>query len=402
MFTIKVKSSISNPDSIHENYTLEIDSPYFKNFDYQWDTDSKFSSIPLINAHDHLIGNWYPRSGINAPYINSHIWVEENKTSPSVLERNKIWVNDGNFDFLNDNAQMLVKLGAYKNLFSAVSLVQDHATLQSPEYYDIFPIEVLREYAQCHSLTLGNWWGGNSAEQEMQRTHGKIPFIIHLAEGLDKNTQKEFTTLKKGNLLKSNTLIVHGICLSKDELKDIKKANASLCWCPCSNLYLIGKTMDIKTALELDINITLGTDSTLTGSINLFEEIRFAHKLLPDLSSKILYKMITTNAYKALYVNQPGLTDPKKNILIMTHKKDNCFDNIIHQEFDDIQLMVQKGIPVYGDISFMEYMKVDESDYSILKIGNKEKFVLGHPEILTEQIDNILGYHKKLPYIPWS
>ena len=72
MFRVKVKSSISSIDKIIPGQWIEIDSPYFKNSDYVWDSEHFLDSIPLVNSHDHLIGNWYPRSGINAPYINSH------------------------------------------------------------------------------------------------------------------------------------------------------------------------------------------------------------------------------------------------------------------------------------------------------------------------------------------
>ncbi len=85
----------------------------------------------------------------------------------------------------------------------------------------------------------------------------------------------------------------------------------------------------------------------------------------------------------------------------MTNKKEDAFDNILYQEIDDIQLMVQRGVPLYGDISFMEYLNVDENDYYFFKTGNKEKFVVGHPEQIIDKIDSILGYHKSLPYIPF-
>ncbi|MBP7562893.1 MAG: amidohydrolase family protein [Candidatus Cloacimonetes bacterium] len=402
MFKIKVKQSIKSIDEVRPDQWIEIDSPYFKKGEYHWDSEHFLNSIPIINSHDHLIGNWYPRSGTNAPYINSHIWVEDNKTSSSVQERNKIWTNDGSFNMMSGNAPLLVKLGAFKNLFSGASIVQDHGTQQVSEYYDMFPIEVVRHYGQCHSITLGNWWGGNTPEQEMIRTEGKMPFIIHLAEGLDENTRLEFSKLKKAGLLKQNTLIIHGICLTRPELDDVKQIGASICWCPGSNYYLIGQTLDIKSCMEKGINVVIGTDSTLTGSINLIEEIRFAHKKFPDIDAKILYRMVTHNAYRAMYINDPELIDPAKNILIMSNKKEYAFDNILHQEMDDIHLMVQKGIPIYGDISFMEYMNVNENDYYTFKVGNKEKFVIGHPEKITAKIDEILGYHKSLPYLPWE
>jgi hypothetical protein len=49
----------------------------------------------------------------------------------------------------------------------------------------------------------------------------------------------------------------------------------------------------------------------------------------------------------------------------------------------------------------MDHLNVDEKDYYFFKVGNKEKFVVGHPEKIIENIDSILGYHKSLPYIPF-
>ena len=80
MFKIKVKQSIKSIDEVRPDQWIEIDSSYFKNTEYNWNSERFLNSIPIINSHDHLIGNWYPRSGTNAPYINSHIWVEDNKT----------------------------------------------------------------------------------------------------------------------------------------------------------------------------------------------------------------------------------------------------------------------------------------------------------------------------------
>ncbi|MDX9869547.1 MAG: amidohydrolase family protein, partial [Candidatus Cloacimonadales bacterium] len=376
MFKIKVKQSIQSLDEVRNNHWVEIDSAFFKSGEYQWDNNSLLKSIPLINSHDHLVGNWYPKSGTNAPYLNSHQWVEDNKISASMAERNKIWENSGKFDLMEKNAPLLVKLGAFKNLFSGVSIVQDHGVQQDPAYYEMFPIEVVKDYAQCHSITLGNWWGGDTPEEEMKKSKGRMPFIIHLAEGLDDETKNEFTLLKKAGLLKQNTLIIHGIALTRSELDDIKAVGASVCWCPNSNNYLIGQTLDIMSCFEKGVNVVLGTDSSMTGSINMLEEIRYAKKEFPIITAKQLYQMVTTNAYRALYVNDAELLDPRKNLLIISKKKEDPFENILYQEIDDVHLMVQKGVPLYGDISFMDHLNVDEKDYYFFKVGNKEKFVV--------------------------
>lgn len=402
MFKIQCSKSVLIPDEIREKEWIEIDSPFFKSAEIKWDADKKLNCIPWINAHDHLIGNWYPKSGANAPYPNSHIWVEENKVSKSVMERSKIWTNNGAFNLMEGNAPLLVKLGTYKNLFSGVSIVQDHGAIQVNDYYEMFPIEVIRKYGQCHSITLGNWWGGNSPEVEMELTEGIHPFIIHLAEGVDDLTLHEFTLLKQKKLLRPNTLIIHGISLTREEIRECAQIGASICWCPGSNMYLIGKTLDIETCLEFGVNVVIGTDSTLTGGINLIDEMRSAVKSKPAVSTKEIFKMITINARKALMVTDPQLLDPRKNVLIINNKKENPFDNLLFQEFDDIGLMVQKGVPLYGDIRYFEYLNVNENDYEFFKIGQSEKFVIGNPVEITRTIDQILGYHKQLPYIPWQ
>ncbi len=82
---------------------------------------------PLINSHDHLVGNWVPRAGDNRPYQNSHIWVEDMKGSFAYRERDQFWKNDGSFDLLEPLANTVARLGAYKNLLSGCGSVEDHA-----------------------------------------------------------------------------------------------------------------------------------------------------------------------------------------------------------------------------------------------------------------------------------
>ncbi|HHE38923.1 MAG TPA: chlorohydrolase, partial [Candidatus Cloacimonetes bacterium] len=178
----KVNSCIFNSDKVISGIEIELKSKLLKKEDAFFDCSDKFSYPPFINGHDHLIGNWYPRSGDNRPYPNSDVWVEDMKNSKSYLERNKVWINDGKFDLTKGTANLLTSLGIYKNIFSGCHAVQDHGPNQIDEYYEQFPINVIREYRQCHSIELGNWWGGKSAKEEWEDTKGQMPFIIHLAE----------------------------------------------------------------------------------------------------------------------------------------------------------------------------------------------------------------------------
>jgi hypothetical protein len=49
----------------------------------------------------------------------------------------------------------------------------------------------------------------------------------------------------------------------------------------------------------------------------------------------------------------------------------------------------------------MELLNLDEDKYTTFRTGNKEKFVIDDPIDLNEQIDEVLGYHKDFPYLPF-
>jgi hypothetical protein len=350
-----------------------------------------------------LISNWYPKAGDGKPYKNVSKWVVEMRSTPTFRERNKVWINDGSFDLTQGNATLITKLGIYKNLFSGCVVVQDHISKQKDEYYTNNPITVLKEYTQCHSLEMGNWWGGDDAITEWKKTQGKMPFIVHLGEGTDEAAKSCFPTLEKMNLLQPNTMIIHGIALSREELKKCAENGTTICWCPESNFFLIGQTLDIESCIELGVNVVLGTDSTMSGGINLLSEIKYAHSKFPDFPLKEIFRMITSNATRALFLpeNYAQLSQETHNLLLLRKKHSDVFQNIVHTEIGDIALLLHEGNPIYGDLEFLEFFEIVEDDYFIFQINGADKFVLGHPEKITKQIDEILGYHKDFPYLPF-
>jgi len=357
----------------------------------------------LINSHDHLVGNWYPRSGTHRPYINSHIWVEDMKQSASYLERNRYWVNDGSFRQNEGRALQVAALGVYKNVFSGVGVVQDHAPNQVPGFYTRWPIQVLQEYRQAHSVTLNNWWGGGELEEEMDASQGKMPFIIHLGEGTDEVTRGEFDQLVRRGLLRPNTLIIHGISLTEDELAQCAAAGASICWCPASNDYLLEQALNVSAALRLGVNLVLGTDSTQTGSINMFSELRAAHQFMPHIPPQQLFGMVTANAARALHLSsgEGELGETNRHLLVTRRYHQDAFANLLNVDKEDILLFVYNGRPVYGLAHYLTYFDVDPADFDLFHLRGEERFVAGHPMAVVAEIDSVLGYHKAFPYLPF-
>jgi len=401
---IRPAVSVIDPDRFERQLDLHIKFSGCSADAESPDVESAYAYAPFINPHDHLVGNWFPRSGDNHPYPSSHQWVEDMKNSFSVQERSNFWTNNGNGDYTDPNAYILAQLGMYKNLFSGCAYVSDHGPVQPDSYYEGFPLSVLKEFRQCHSITLSNWWGGLSATEEMALTLGKMPFIIHLGEGTDAVTRKEFSALKKLGLLKPNLLIIHGIALTKADLKEIASAGASICWCPVSNFYLIGKTLDIQTCLDLGINVVLGTDSTQTGSINLLDEFSQAHLKFPDIPLTELYKMISVNAAQALFLPpEQAMLIPEEtaDLVLIDALEHDPLENLLEVTSENIRLLLHKGIPLYGDAEWLECLETLPAAYTEFRVGKREKFVIGDPLELNDRIDAVLGYHKDFPYLPF-
>jgi 5-methylthioadenosine/S-adenosylhomocysteine deaminase len=390
---------VVTPDDIRENLGLQLseEGPSLK-------IPHSIAYAPLINSHDHLIGNWVPRAGDHRPYPNSHIWVEDMKDSFSFEERSKYWFNDGSFKLLEPKAYSIARLGAYKNLFSGCGIVHDHAPLQDDAYYDNMPIIVPKHFRQCHSITLGNWWGGGSPEEELAQSKGKMPFIIHLGEGSDEVTKAEFALLEERKLLMANTMMIHGIAFSKQDIRRIAEIGATVCWCPGSNYYLIGETFDIDYAMEAGANVVIGTDSTMSGETNLIAEFAVIREHFPHIAPREMYRMVTRNAARALYLNPAYASlNPVKtsNLLLLDRVESDPFENLMTLDAPGIKLLMVDGIPRYGDSEYLELLDTPDEEYTLFRAGNREKFVIGDPLEINDAIDDALGYHKDFPYLPF-
>lgn len=159
----------------------------------------------------------------------------------------------------------------------------------------------------------------------------KMPFSIHLDESDDerefiKNGKGEWADFlasrnidysswpvpsespvvyaEKAGILDSRTLCVHLCGSSEKDLDIIKKKNAKVCLCPRSNINLHGILPDVEKMILKGIRPCLGTDSLAsTGSLSLFDEIRFLYKKFPNISPSTLFEMATINGASALGVS---------------------------------------------------------------------------------------------------
>jgi 5-methylthioadenosine/S-adenosylhomocysteine deaminase len=367
--------------------------------------DLKKASIvypALINVHDHLKGNYLPRVGPSDDnfYINWSPWDNDLKASKTYEER----------EHLNDETKYF--LSSYKNLFSGVVTVNDHFPhALNDKFIPNLPIRVIRDYAlahECSSFDL-KWGEGIEIEHARAVTNG-WPFITHLEEGFDAESQAGIELLEKLSCLDDHDLFIHCIGFSDEDIRRTKKAGASVSWCPASNIFMFNVTCKIRKILQAGINVSIGTDSTHTGSINLLEEMKFARATYrrlygEDLDAKTITMMVTKNPAKAFWMEKEVgqiKNGFRGDILVLKAVKDDPYENLAEAGMEDIELLAMDGVPIYGESRFRGYFETETRGYGTVKVGGREMFVKGDPASLLKFVRDAVGFKKKLDYLPFE
>lgn len=373
--------------------------------DLTLDISGKYLYPGLINSHDHLVGEWTPRVGRNRPYINAEEWQKDflDKENPchDYVEKRTV---------MDENLNAIIWLGIYKNVFSGVTLVSDHF-----HYSDGFPIRdcpirIVDNFTQCHSLYWGNFWGGDDCASEFKKAQGKMPFVIHIGEGIDEGTKEELTKLHRMGCLDSNTLLIHGISFREKEADLLVQTGASLVWCPDSNMYIIGRTADIPLLLRKGVNIALGTDSSMSGSQSMFEGLRSAKEAYREMTGKsmgdqLLFSLISKNASRGLLVEkEAGRVAPGGwgDVLVMDPVAEDPYRSLADSTAENIYLLVCRGLPVLMDAKIAGQVKKPPLPYTRVKLNGKEMLVAGDPFKPIQEISEILGYKKKFDFLPFD
>jgi cytosine/adenosine deaminase-related metal-dependent hydrolase len=294
------------------------------------DFQNHFLYPGLINAHDHLEMNLYPLMG-KPPYNNYTEWghdIYKPKESP-VREIESIDIKDR------------LMWGGIKNLISGVTTVVHHNPWHRLLAKENFPVHV-KETPWAHSM---------ASEKNIQKKFPKkdhLPFVIHAAEGVDSFAAHEIEQLKDLSLLKENTVVVHAVATNEENLSLIQQANASVVWCPSSNQFMFNQTAPINR-MKSKVRIALGTDSTMTGSATLLDEMRVALKT-EMATPKEIYNMVTSLSARIFGLALPEIRiGNQSNFWITPKRSGNYYENIFSINPSGISAVFVNGELRYGD-----------------------------------------------------
>ncbi len=351
----------------------------------------------LINCHDHLLGTYFPRVGDRKPYLNWLMWDNDLKASPCYAERQQV------------ESSNLYTLGGYRHLISGVTSVQDHIPhFVQNMFKKEMPIRVIDKFTLAHSVgSFALPWGEGIEVEHKRAKENNIPFIVHCSEGFDEETLQSVAILESKGALSEHTTLIHGIAFSDSDIQLLAKHKVNVVWCPVSNLYMFDVTAPIKKLIDAKINVVLGTDSPMSGSINIFEELYIAKNYYKEtyseeLSSKLIVDMITTRAAKAMYLPQLGLIkeDNLADLLVIDGRSNDPYECLTGMGFANIMLVVIGGRPKYADESFIKLFEMLEIPYQKIKVASSRKIIEGDLLGLLKEVRDAVSFHKEFPFLP--
>lgn len=225
-----------------------------------------YQTLPaLFNAHDHLELNHYPRTKYRERYDDAHQWgenVNDHLDTPPLRDLRAAPLADRLF------------IGGLKNLLCGALVVAHHNPPHRELFQRDYPVRVVRRYGWAHSLHFNHEQGISAA---YRKTPKNTPFFIHLAEGTGERAAGEYRRLKALGCISANTVLVHGVGLTPEDIADAAPKIRALVTCPTTNHYLLGATADLDGWRDGGGTIWVGSDSRLTADGDLLDELAALH-----------------------------------------------------------------------------------------------------------------------------
>jgi cytosine/adenosine deaminase-related metal-dependent hydrolase len=326
----------------------------------------------LINSHDHLDFNLFPKLG-KGKYRNYIEWGERIHAdhAADIARIQKVPVD------------LKVKWGVYKNLLNGFTTVVDHGKDHDAGDEIITVLEGLNNF---HSLANEKFW----KLKLLFKGRRNDPIILHLGEGVDNVTAAEAGRLMKWNLLNRKIIAVHGVRLSSANAANLD----GLVWCPDSNYFLLGETADVKS-LKDKVNIVFGTDSTLTSSWNVWEQLRLA-KGTGMADEEEIFNMMTTNPAKLWQLNSGALNPGyDADIVIARKTRPGLLDSFFEINPAELLLVISKGrIRLYDKTLAAQLHALDDFNprsFAEVNVCGTSKFVYGDINALADNIKSYTG-----------
>ena len=318
----------------------------------------------LINAHDHLELNSFKRLKYRDRYTHSVQWFEDIEarfdTDPDLTGPRRQPIGDR------------LWIGLLKNLLSGVTTVCHHNPFYTELQNDV-PIQVVKEYGFGHSL-----FRGDNLVASYKNTSIHEPWIIHLGEGIDQTAWEEFEQLEHLGALGQNTVLVHGVGLTEGQRQALIERGGGLIWCPGSNTFLFGQTVEVQELAHAR-KLALGSDSRLTGELDLLRELSIA-AACKQLTGQELFRAVTTDAAHLLRLKKGGMGQIRTGgiadlVMLPAPHNSDLFSILTNLQRSRLELVMRAGRPLVGSLATEKVFSATNTQFNSIKVDGIEKIM---------------------------
>jgi cytosine/adenosine deaminase-related metal-dependent hydrolase len=354
----------------------------------------------LMNLHSHLSYNFLPLLDVPEHYENHDEWPNGKVYEREVNNPNKVVTEPGMFDMM-DEALKYAEVRAIIGGETAIQGAESRGSINSTLVRNVELANFGEDNVGQNSLGMDKRFY-DELEVKRPRLHNLQAYFLHLAEGIDDYSRREWSfpdfdptkkysaskvTPNKPGVVEAGMVWpglvgIHCTAMEEEDFKLWKQLSGEgpkIVWSPTSNLLLYGETTDIAAALKHGATIALGTDWSPTGTRNLLWELKVVAELNrradPPLfaSDREIVELVTTNPAKIL-----GWEDTVGQIrsgfvadllvLDALPGADDGYQNLIMATEEHVQLVLVGGNPLYGDEAHMKRLKTysGEAQYEVL------------------------------------
>ncbi len=339
---------------------------------------SGFFLLPgLINAHDHLEFGLFPNIG-DGPYQNAAEWARD------------IHQNHGDLIERHRKVSRRVRLwwGGIRNLLCGVTTVCHHNPLSPDLLHAEFPVRVVADFGWAHSLSLDP-----QVASKLGRTPRGTPFILHAAEGIDRESLEEVFELDRMQALDERTVLVHGLACTPIAAGLINRRLAAVVLCPTSNKFLFHQFPSFGLVHSLQ-KVILGSDSPLTAAGDLLDEIRFAHTEI-GLHPNSIYGMVTNHPADILHLRRgEGRLRPGSvaDIVVVRDLGLSPAETLAQLTIDQIEMVIAAGsVQLAGPTLFERLPAALTNGLEAFEVDGLVRWVRAPIDRLIMEAEEVLG-----------
>ena len=330
----------------------------------------------LVNAHDHLDFSTFPPLG-SPPYASVYDWaadVDGGRGDRSVAAALAVPLPDR------------LLMGGLRNLLAGATAVAHHNPFHRVLARPDFPVRVLARYHFAHSPGLTP-----ALRRTYRTTDRRIPWMVHAAEGTDERSRGELALLEQANVLRQNTVIIHGIALADGDAPRIAAARACVVWCPESNRRLYGATAPVAALRAAGVRVGLGSDSPVSGVRDPLSNLAAA-RAEGVLADGDLIEMATTVSGEVARLPAGGPEAGQRADLVVV----DSMEGFLSGDRRAIALVMVRGRPLYGRPELLDALS---ARWSPLSVDGEAR---GMEALLARRAAGVLRRHRGLEGVTWA